>query len=88
MLIAIFCVWPLQISSALGIGTEITLVGYGPIAVATQILMLAVFLGVSPLVFRSPRIRGFIKTLYFPLGYPIVVLATNLGPAMLHDFLR
>ena len=83
MFILAFSIWPFHISSALGITTTMTLVGYGPVAVISQCLMLFLLLAAAPVVFRSSKIRFWLKTLYLPIGYPLVTLLTNLIPAFL-----
>jgi hypothetical protein len=84
MFIVAFSIWPFHISSALGIADHaLTLVGYGPAAVVAQCLSLLLLIGAAPFVLRSSRVRRWVKILYLPLGYPIVILATNLIPALL-----
>ena len=83
MFILAFSVWPFHISSALGITTTLTLVGYGPAAVICQSLMLLLLVVAAPFVFRSSRVRRWVKILYLPLGYPLITLATNLIPGFL-----
>ena len=83
MFILAFSIWPFHISSALGVTTTMTLVGYGPAAVISQCLMLFLLLAAAPVVFRSSKIRFWFKTLYLPIGYPLVTLLTNLIPAFL-----
>src|SRR6185369_15616262 len=83
MFIVAFSFWPFHISSALGITTTLTLVGYGTAAILCQSVMLSLLLAAAPFVFRSPRLRRWVKMFYLPLGYPIVTLATNLMPRFL-----
>ena len=83
MFILAFSFWPFHITSALGITTTLTLVGYGPAAILCQSVMLSLLLVAAPLVFRSPRVRRWVKILYLPVAYPLVTLATNLIPGFL-----
>ena len=83
MFILAFSIWPFHISSALGITTTLTLVGYGPAAAIFQCVMLILLVAAAPVVFRSSRIRRWLKILYLPVGYPIITFLTNLIPAFL-----
>ncbi|MDB6026539.1 MAG: hypothetical protein JWM68_2762 [Verrucomicrobiales bacterium] len=79
-----FSFWPFHISTALGItGYDLRLGGFGTAAVVCQCFMLFLLIVAAPFVFRSQRIRGWVKVLYLLLGYPLVTVATNLIPAFL-----
>jgi hypothetical protein len=79
--IVIFGLWPFHISSALGISRN-DLVGYGSTAVIIQSALLLLLIAFAPVVSRSGKILRWLKVCYLFLGYPLVMLATNLIPAI------
>jgi|SRR4051812_40770379 hypothetical protein len=83
ILIVVFSIWPFHISTAIGVTTTLTLVGYGPIAVISQSGALLLLIAPTPFVLRSPKVGRWVKIVYLPLGYPLVTLATNLIPGFL-----
>ncbi len=85
--IVAFCLWPFHIGRASGIMSA-ELVGYGASAIFAQSFLLLTLLVIAPFVFRSTRVPAFLKTLYLPVGYPLVMLGTNLIPAFLYDLFR
>ena len=84
MLIMMLSLWPYHISSALGLTRYMTLIGYGPAAVAFQsITLLFLFVGLV-LIARSPRRPRWLKAFLLVVGYPIAVFGTNVIPGLFY----
>jgi hypothetical protein len=84
LLFLMLCLWPYHVSSALGITSYyMSLVGYGPMAVALQTTMLLLLFLSFVLIIRSPQPPRWFKRLFLPVGYPFVILVTNLIPGFL-----
>ncbi len=82
-LLWMFCLWPFHISSALSGQSSPQLVGYGAAAVTLQVVGLVVLCAVFPFVLRSRSRHRLATIFYLPVGYPLVLFATNIGPALI-----
>jgi len=71
-------IFPFHIASAFGIGPGI--MGHSTLATLIQVALICAFLSVPVLMPKWKKSGLAMKTLYFLIGYPAIMLSTNFIP--------